>query len=143
MDEPRKLDESDATTIALHEEYLEPSVSPVDRGVLRVHRRVETVPSEILADVSHDEIEIERITIGQQVDTAPAPRQEGDTWIVPVVEEVLVVEKRLVVREEIRITRKRVTEQIPIADTVKRQVIDIETESVSGERRAIDLGGKQ
>jgi stress response protein YsnF len=75
-----------------------------------------------------------------EVDVAPEPRQEGDTWIIPVIEEVLVVEKRLVVKEEIRLTRHRVTSQIPVSDTVRRQVVEIETESASGERRAVELG---
>jgi uncharacterized protein (TIGR02271 family) len=139
MPELEKTDATDEITIRRHEEVLEPTVRPVERGLLRVSRRVETIPSEVLADVAHDEVLVERFEIGQTVDSAPAPRQEGDTWIIPVIEEVLVVEKRLVVREEIHITRRRVTEQVPVSDTVRRQVIEMETESVTGERRPVDL----
>jgi cysteine sulfinate desulfinase/cysteine desulfurase-like protein len=48
-------------------------------------------------------LDVQRVPIGQFVDRAPAPRQEGDVLIVPCIEEVVVVEKRLRVREELRI----------------------------------------
>jgi stress response protein YsnF len=46
-----------------------------------------------------------------------------------VVEEVVVTETRLVVREEIRITRRRVTETTPIHASVRREIVDIEEAS--------------
>ncbi len=50
---------------------------------------------------------IERVKVERLILEPVSQRQEGDTLILPVVEEVLVVEKRLMLREEIRITRKR------------------------------------
>ncbi len=50
---------------------------------------------------------IERVKVERLIQEPVSQRQEGDTLILPVVEEVLVVEKRLMLREEIRITRKR------------------------------------
>jgi len=41
----------------------------------------------------------------------PAVREEGDTIIVPIVEEVLVIERRLFLKEEVRIRRVRSTER--------------------------------
>ena len=38
-------------------------------------------------------------------------REEGDTTIISVVEEIVVVERRLVLKEEVRLRRVRVTEQ--------------------------------
>ena len=46
---------------------------------------------------------VDRVPIGSFVNEAPAIRQEGDTIIVPVFEERLVVEKRLFLTEELRI----------------------------------------
>jgi uncharacterized protein (TIGR02271 family) len=136
-DQTREVQEP--ITIRRHEEVLEPILQPVDRGVIRVQRRVETVPSEVIADVGHDEVTVERIEIGEPVETAPEPRQEGDTWIIPVIEEQLVLQKRLIVKEEIRLTRRRVTEPVPVSDTIRRHVVDIETESLTGERRPVEL----
>ncbi|HET8524313.1 MAG TPA: YsnF/AvaK domain-containing protein [Thermomicrobiales bacterium] len=116
----------DHVTLRLHEEVLEPVRREVERGVVRIHKRVETAPSTINVEAAHEEVQIERVPVNRPVDSAPEPRQEGDTLIIPVVEEVLVVEKRLVVKEEVRVTRRRVTEEVPITDTVRREVIDID-----------------
>ena len=54
-----------------------------------------------------DDCEVKRVPVRRLIDKPVEPRQEGDTWIVPLVEEVLVVEKRLLLREELHITRRR------------------------------------
>lgn len=139
MTDDRMHEVEEPITIHRHEEVLEPVQTPVERGVVRVQRRVETVPSEIMAEVGHDEVMVERVEIGEFIESAPQPRKDGETWIIPVVEEQLVVSKRLVLKEEIRLTRRRVTESVPISDTVQRQTVEIETESNNGEKRSIDL----
>jgi Domain of unknown function (DUF2382) len=57
-------------------------------------------------------IEVERVNIGKIVDNAPPIRHEGDTTILPVLEEVevVVVERRIMLKEEIHVRRRRVTE---------------------------------
>jgi hypothetical protein len=54
-----------------------------------------------------DDYEIEHVAIGHIVDQPPAERYEGETLILPVMEEVLVYQKKTFLREEIRITRRR------------------------------------
>jgi uncharacterized protein (TIGR02271 family) len=51
----------------------------------------------------HRLVEVERVPVGRAVAEAPPVREEGDTLVIPVVEEVLVVERRLVLREEVRV----------------------------------------
>lgn len=67
-------------------------------------RQQEQLVVEILA---REQVEIERTPMEQPLEHAPAVRQEGDTIVIPVVEEVLVVERRLVLKEEIRVRRVR------------------------------------
>ena len=69
--------------------------------------------------VERSDLHVERIPVDRLVTEAPPPRQEGDTLIVSIVEERLVVEKRLYVIEEVRITRTSTTEQIAIPETVR------------------------
>jgi len=69
--------------------------------------RVRTI-TEFVDDVAHatlekQKIEIQRVPIDQVVDTPPSVRTEGDITIIPVLEEVLVVKKRLLLKEEIHI----------------------------------------
>ena len=61
-------------------------------------------------------IEIERVPINRPIDAVPAIREEGDTTIMPVVEEILVVERRLILKEEIRMRRTKVSQ--PHRETV-------------------------
>jgi stress response protein YsnF len=61
--------------------------------------------------LTYERIEIERVPIGQYVDAAPPVREEGDLTIMPVVEEVVIVERKLLLREEVHIRRVRTTEQ--------------------------------
>jgi uncharacterized protein (TIGR02271 family) len=124
--EPRVLADDERLTIAVHDETLEPRLREVETGRVRVHKRVEEVPDELLVDAGRDEVTIERVPIGQTIESAPEPRQEGDTLVIPVVEEVIVTETRLVLREEVRITRRRVTEQIPVQATLRKERVEIE-----------------
>jgi uncharacterized protein (TIGR02271 family) len=63
------------------------------------------------APVVREPVEVQRVPINKVVDAAPPQREEGDTLIIPVVEEQLVVERRLLLKEEIRARKTRTTER--------------------------------
>jgi uncharacterized protein (TIGR02271 family) len=92
------------------------------RVVKRVHERQEVVdlPGYV------EEVEVERVPVNQVVEGPVSMREEGSTIIVPVLEEVIVVEKRLMVREELRITRRR-------RDTTSQQTVTLRTEDATVE----------
>ncbi|HYP13298.1 MAG TPA: YsnF/AvaK domain-containing protein [Bryobacteraceae bacterium] len=112
--------------IPVIEEELQVGKHEVETGRVRVHKRVETRNAFIEDHLLSRHYDVDRVTIDQIISEPLEPRYEGDTLILPVFEEVLVVEKRLVLREEIRITRRtseRLDEQnIP----VRREVVDVE-----------------
>ncbi len=87
------------------EESLHVNKVPVIRDHVRVTTHVSTRDEVVELETNNEEVSIERVAIGRIVDVAAAPRTEGDTLIVPVYEEIYVVEKRLVLREEVRVTR--------------------------------------
>ena len=135
-DEVRTPDDRRDTVIPLHEEEL--SVSK--RQVITGRVRVETVTREheqlVDTQLARERVEVERIAIGKPIDAIPAVRQDGDTTIIPVVEEVLVVERRLVLKEEIHIHRVRTTEQHQERVTLRRQeavVTRLPSETTPGE----------
>jgi stress response protein YsnF len=76
------------------------------RGV-RISTTVTERPQHIDEILHSDEIRVTHVPVDKIVslDDAPASRYEGDTLIVPILEEVLVVEKRLRIKEEIHITK--------------------------------------
>ena len=74
-------------------------------GTVRVERASGEVEHELEVELLSERARVERVPIGRFVDAVPEARREGDTWIVPVVEEVLVKRLRLV--EELRVTLER------------------------------------
>ncbi len=72
-----------------------------------------------------DLVEVERVRIDREVGGPQPVRQEGDLTIIPIVEEVLVVQKRFVLKEEVRVRRRRV--DLPHQETMKvrRQRVEI------------------
>ncbi|WP_419757517.1 YsnF/AvaK domain-containing protein [Acidisoma sp.] len=82
----------------------------VETGRVRATVTTKSHDQVIEEDLVHERVEIERIPIGRTVDAIPSVREEGDTTIIPVVEEVLVIERRLVLKEEVHLRRVRVQE---------------------------------
>lgn len=97
-----------AVTIPVHQEQVHVGVRTVDTGRgVRVTKSVTEHPFEIDETLHHDEVEITHVPVGRIVAASdvPAARYEGDTYIIPIVEEVLVLERRLRIKEEIHITK--------------------------------------
>jgi uncharacterized protein (TIGR02271 family) len=117
-----------ALTIPVVAEQAFANVREVEQGRAVIEKRVEVVPHVATIDIGTDEIEIERVRLDQDVDEPPVVRQEGDTLIVPLVEEVLVVSKRYVVREEVRVTKRRVVRQETLHEDLQREVVDVHEE---------------
>ena len=79
----------------------------VETGRVSV-RRVTRVESEPIAEgLMRETVEVRREPIGREVDSLPPIREEGDTLVIPVVEERLVIQRRLFLREEVRVRRGR------------------------------------
>lgn len=116
----------DATrTLRLHEEVLDATVRPVERGVVRIEKRVETVPFHEDILVEQERVTVERVPIGRFVDQVPQARQEGNTWVIPVLEEVIVTERRLRLVEEVRVTRQRESQVQEIDEQLRREVVEV------------------
>lgn len=121
----RVTEPGDTQTLRLVGEEAIAHVHEVDRGRLVIDKRVEMVPHEAKVDVGTDKIDIDRVPINEEVDTPPSTRQEGDTLIVPVIEEVLVVTKRYRVVEEVRVRKHRDVETRTFNEELKREVVDV------------------
>ena len=109
------------TVIPVFEEQLSVAKRVVETArvqISRVTHRHEQLVDELL---QHEKVEVERIPIDRQIEAMPSIRQEGDTTIIPVVEEVLKVERRLVLKEEVRIRRVKQTERYQESVTLRRQ----------------------
>jgi stress response protein YsnF len=79
--------------------------------VLRVATVTKTREQLVDEPVKKEWAEVDRVPIGRYVDAVPEVREEGDLVVVPVVEEVVVLTRRLRLKEEVRIRRVRRTER--------------------------------
>jgi uncharacterized protein (TIGR02271 family) len=95
-------------------------------GGVRVHKTVSERTETIDEPTLREEMEIQRVAVNQFISEPPPVRYEGDVMIVPLMEEVLVVEKKLVLREEIRITKRRDTLRNPQQYVVRREEATLE-----------------
>jgi len=87
-----------------------------------VHERQEVVDQPLM----HEEIDIQHVPVNRLVESAPKVRHEDDVMIVPILEEVLVVEKRLMLKEELHISRRRVEVHKPQHVTLRSEEAVIE-----------------
>jgi uncharacterized protein (TIGR02271 family) len=86
----------------------------VETGRTVIRKTVTERDDVVSALLERTDVTVERVPVDRVVETAPAARQEGDTWILPIMEEILVVEKRLILREELHVrtaTRQEAFEQ--------------------------------
>jgi stress response protein YsnF len=101
-------------------------------GGMRVRTVVREDEEVIDEPLTTEEVEVERVPLDRWVD-APVPvRQEGLTTIITLLEEVVVVEKRLRATEEVRITKRRTTRQASQHVTLRREEAVVERLEVAG-----------
>lgn len=115
--------------IPVVEEQLEVGTRVVDTGRgVRIHKTVSENLVTVDERLAHDEVEVRHVPVDRIVtlEDAPATRHEGDTLVVPVLEEVLVVERRLRIKEELHITRVRREERYQETVPLKAERIQVE-----------------
>ena len=126
---------TETLSLGLHAEEL-----TVERRLTEAIVRIASVTREreqlIDEPLTRERVEVERMAVGRTIDAAPPVREEGDTTIIPVVEEVVVVERRLVLKEEIHVRRVRLTERHREIVMVREQ--DAVVTRISAETQTLD-----
>ena len=134
--EPAQVSGQDPIKVPVVQEeaLVEKRVVDTGRGV-RIHKIVAEHPSQIDETLMHDEVQVSHVPIDRIValDQAPATRYEGDTLVVPVLEEVLVVERRLRIKEELRITRTRREARHAETVTLRQEQVSVERFDEAGD----------
>ncbi|PZS03909.1 MAG: hypothetical protein DLM69_02475 [Candidatus Chloroheliales bacterium] len=122
--------------IPLAAERLNIGKRAVNLGELRIHKRVEQVEEVQRVPVTHDELVVERVAMNQPLSAPLEPRIEGDQLIIPIMKEVLVVQRQLVLVEEVRVSKRYVTEEHEVREPVRRERVELEDASVHGTQDA-------
>jgi uncharacterized protein (TIGR02271 family) len=116
----------DTRVIPVIEETLDVQKRQVETGGVRIIKVVHEREEVVNVPRVREEVTVERVTLNRLVDTPVSMRQEGDTLIIPLLEEVVVMEKRLMVKEELRITKHRIEEQASQQVTLRREEVVVE-----------------
>jgi uncharacterized protein (TIGR02271 family) len=123
-------DQSTQLSFPVMEEGLHVTKRVIDTGHgIRLRKTVSEREEVLDQPLRRDELVVEHVPVGRVVSEAemPAVRHEGDTMVVPVLEEVLVVQKQLLLKEEIRITRHQ-------RQVTRPQTVVLRSEQISVER---------
>lgn len=108
-------------------EQLEVRKRTVEAGGVRVRKTVREREEVVDEPLLREEVQVRRVPVGRVVDGPVPVRHVGDTIIVSLLEEVLVVEKRLMLKEELHLTKERV-------ETHRPQRVMLRTEEAVVER---------
>jgi uncharacterized protein (TIGR02271 family) len=110
----------------------------VETGVTRIKKEIHEREEIIDLPLIKDEVQVERVLVDQFVEELPEVRHVGETLIVPVMEEVLVVEKRLLLKEELHITKVSKTHHDPRKVNLRSEEVRIEHEDVTEQKADSD-----
>jgi uncharacterized protein (TIGR02271 family) len=122
-------------------EVLDVQTRRVETGRVRIHKTVQA--REVLVDepLLREEVIIERVPVNRVVEGPIPVSYEGDTMILSLLEEVLVVETRLLLTEELHLTKRRTETHQPACVTLRREEVTIER--VDRERNELDNRGQE
>lgn len=105
--------------VVLSEEQLSVGKREVAAGEVVVHKEVEEHIVRQPVTLQRDQVEVERRPLPPGAGLEP--RTEGDVMYIPILEEELVITKRLVAREELVIRKTRVAEEHMVEETLRRE----------------------
>jgi len=118
--------ETDKFIIPVIAEKLAVTTRRVERGKVLIHKRVETHQEIVDIPTICEQVHVERTAINKLLeDVVPEVREEDEVLIIPLIEEVPGVENQLMLREEVRISKRRFHTVTPRKITLRREVVDI------------------
>jgi uncharacterized protein (TIGR02271 family) len=120
-------------------EELTVDIGRVARARVRVDKRVESREEVVDTPIVVEEVVVERIPINKVVedlDAVPTMREEADTIVIPILEEVFVLQKQILVREEVRLVKRRKTSSVSQTVTLRREVLEIHRDDLTSPERS-------
>jgi len=120
------LEDEDELRVQRTEEELAAGTREREAGQLKVRKRVRTDRQHIEVPTRHEEVSVERVPVEGEASEAEIGEDEV---VVPVTEEEVVVGKRPMVKEEVRIRKDVVEDTEVVEEDVRREEIEVEEET--------------
>jgi uncharacterized protein (TIGR02271 family) len=125
--------ENQPATIPVIEEQLLIDKRVVEKGRVRISKKVRETDETVNIPLVQENVQVERVPINQYIAEPPPPvRYEGNVMIIPVLREVVVVEKRLVLVEELRVTKQQTQTQETQKIRLRKEEVNVKR--VSGRK---------
>ncbi|MDB5819460.1 MAG: hypothetical protein JWQ11_3100 [Rhizobacter sp.] len=131
---PVSIDDSidPVAVVALMQETLEVNRTQQETGALRVRVLVDQSMAQAANDTAIDAVTSTRVPRGLYVEARREPWNDGDVLVVPIYEEVMVCERRLMLKEEVHITRHTTRTSEPLEVPLRRERAVIERRRPDG-----------
>jgi uncharacterized protein (TIGR02271 family) len=97
----------------------------VETGRVRIQKTVQSADEWIDVPLLRDRVQVERVPVERYLEQPETVHYQGDTLVIPVMEEVVVVQKRLLLREEIHVTTLRQRVQHREAVQLQREQVTV------------------
>jgi uncharacterized protein (TIGR02271 family) len=120
------LADEDELRVQRTEEELVAGTREREAGQLKVRKRVRTDREHIEVPTRHEEVSVERVPVEGEASKAEIGEDEV---VVPVTEEEVVVSKRPVAKEEVRVRKDVVSDTETVEEDVRREEIEVEDET--------------
>ena len=122
------VSDQDELRVQRSEEELVAGTREREAGAMRVRKRVRVDRERIEVPTRHEEVSVERVPVSGEATEAQIGEDEV---VVPVTEEEVVVSKRAVAKEEVRIKKDVVEDTEVVEEDVRREEIDVEDDTSS------------
>jgi len=124
LDSDTQVDQT-AQVIPVIEEEVTIEKRVVETGKVRISKQAKEYEQLVDVPLLHEEVSVERIPLNQVVLERLPTRYDGDTLIIPVVEEQIFVEKRLVLIEELHVRKQTIETHKPQRITLLKEEVEV------------------
>jgi uncharacterized protein (TIGR02271 family) len=125
------LEDEDELRVQRSEEELRAGTREREAGRMNVRKRVRTDREQVRVPKKREEVSVERVPVNEEGTGAEIGEDEVS---MPVVEEEVVVGKRAVVKEELRLRKEVVDDEEVVAEDVRKEEVEIDDQTVIGRR---------
>jgi stress response protein YsnF len=106
-----------------------------DTGITRIRKKIHEKVEVVDEPLSREEVQVDRVPINRFVDKPVPVRQEDGVLVVSILEEVLVTEKKLLLKEELHIRKRVKTVRKPQKITLRSEEAIVEHIDLEGQAK--------